>query len=411
MKDGLFESRPTLTTALPGPAGSAEPLAYEEVTLASRSVPTSVRRAKKVLGFGAALLVTGMLCLEVATQAFFWWRSGMTIHRFLAPWERNYYIGAIYKPNIAFGGFYRTNSLGLRGAEIDRVKRAGTIRIVALGESTTFGPYLPLEQTYPYLLEEMLRRRYPGRAFEVINAGIPMWTTAESLINFALRLVDYRPDIVLIYQGANDLRADWYEDFQPDYSHIRYLDAQVYEHPLANFGTYWFYRRFVLKNERRKARVEAYPSTGSLKRNLSHLVTIAQAHRMDVILSTIALSFDESLSVEQRLEAFRKLNRWYAPPNSLEEFERGLGLHNAAIRELAQERGVPLVDNAREFPKGERFFQDELHFTFEGNRVLAANFLRAIETNGLIERRLAQHGPGTQPPRGRDGRADGGGQR
>lgn len=398
MKDGSFrEVTGSLSDATRSVVERGAPVC-DRVALSERRVMASVARVKRALGLGAALVVTGLLCLEIATQAYFWWRSGMTIHRFLAPWQRSYYIGAIYKPNVSFGGFYQTNSLGLRGPEIERTKRAGTIRVVALGESTTFGPYLPLEQTYPYLLEQMLRQRYPGQAFEVINAGIPMWTTVESFINFTLRLVDYRPDIVLIYHGVNDLRADWFEDFQPDYSHFRYLDAQVYGHPLASFGTYWLYRTFVLKNERRKARVEAYPSTGSLKRNLSHLVAIAQANGMDVILSTVALSFDESLSVERRAEMFRKLIRWYAPPNSMDEFERGVGLHNAAIRELAQKRGVPLVDNAREFPKGEKFFQDEVHFTFEGNKVLAANFLRAIETNGLIVRKAARHEPGGRAP-------------
>src|SRR6185295_14895186 len=65
------------------------------------------------------------------------------------------------------------NHLGFRGREISRDK-GNAYRIVALGESTTFGATLRAEdKPWPELLEDLIRDRLkPGRPVEVINAGV-----------------------------------------------------------------------------------------------------------------------------------------------------------------------------------------------------------------------------------------------
>src|SRR5437867_8997121 len=63
-----------------------------------------------------------------------------------------------------------TNGLGLRSPEIAAVKRPGTIRVLCLGDSNTFGIGVAQEETYAARLQALLRGQ--GRAeAEVINAG------------------------------------------------------------------------------------------------------------------------------------------------------------------------------------------------------------------------------------------------
>ncbi|MBF0254473.1 MAG: hypothetical protein HQL11_05045 [Candidatus Omnitrophica bacterium] len=60
------------------------------------------------------------------------------------------------------------NRQGLRGPEVPE-KEPGEYRVICLGDSFTFGMGVEFPQTYPMVLEELLRRDFPS--VRVINAG------------------------------------------------------------------------------------------------------------------------------------------------------------------------------------------------------------------------------------------------
>lgn len=96
---------------------------------------------------------------------------------------------------------FRTNSLGLRGREVDD---DGAVRILALGDSSTWGWQVAEEASYPEQLQRLLDARYgPGR-YRVINAGIPGYTSYQGLTFFAEVGRALRPQIVIIAYGFND---------------------------------------------------------------------------------------------------------------------------------------------------------------------------------------------------------------
>ena len=63
------------------------------------------------------------------------------------------------------------NSLGLRDREPGPAD-TGTSRILALGDSITFGWRVRLEDSYPKVIERLLNEAQAGRRWEVINAGV-----------------------------------------------------------------------------------------------------------------------------------------------------------------------------------------------------------------------------------------------
>src|SRR5260370_1025014 len=64
------------------------------------------------------------------------------------------------------------NSLGLRGDEVSVPKPPRTIRIVAVGDSITFGYGIPVEDTYAKILERCLNQGvFGGARYEVLNGG------------------------------------------------------------------------------------------------------------------------------------------------------------------------------------------------------------------------------------------------
>lgn len=100
------------------------------------------------------------------------------------------------------------NAEGFRGEDFTIEKPPGTIRILTLGASSTFGYHDRDDETYPFLLERDLQATAPpGVTYEVINFAIPHATTENvlaMLVNEGLRL---SPDVVTFYEGANDSAA------------------------------------------------------------------------------------------------------------------------------------------------------------------------------------------------------------
>jgi lysophospholipase L1-like esterase len=83
--------------------------------------------------------------------------------------------------------------------------RAGaSVRILALGDSHTYGTSIPEDQSYPAQLQRLLDERMPGR-FSVINLGIPGMSTTQVRRRLPAHVARYGPDIVLVWCGANNV--------------------------------------------------------------------------------------------------------------------------------------------------------------------------------------------------------------
>ncbi len=80
---------------------------------------------------------------------------------------------------------------------------AAPLRIVAIGASNTSGFYINKDETYPALLQKLLKEH--GVDAEVTNSGVPFDTTAAMLRRLD-RDVPKGTNIVILQPGANDLR-------------------------------------------------------------------------------------------------------------------------------------------------------------------------------------------------------------
>ena len=112
------------------------------------------------------------------------------------------------------GAEMRVNRLGFRGPEISRTK-GERFRIVALGESTTFGfTVSATDRTWPAVLEERIAREFTCDApIEVINAGVPGWTLANQINRLSRDVYPLEPDLLLSYHGYNGFK--WFLDGVP----------------------------------------------------------------------------------------------------------------------------------------------------------------------------------------------------
>jgi len=97
------------------------------------------------------------------------------------------------------------NNEGFRGPEITKEKPDGTYRIFLVGGSTAFGSGVKDDETPSAHLQKIFDDAELDFKVEVINAGIPgAWSKPE--IKFVKdRLIEYDPDLFIIYDGVNDL--------------------------------------------------------------------------------------------------------------------------------------------------------------------------------------------------------------
>ncbi len=99
---------------------------------------------------------------------------------------------------------------------LPRPKPAGQLRIAVLGASAVQLGSL-YETTLPGALRAELRRRYPGRDIEALNAGIQSCVSRQSIAHLLFTVVDYKPDIVVLYDGVNDLGLPLTYESRPNY--------------------------------------------------------------------------------------------------------------------------------------------------------------------------------------------------
>ncbi len=87
-----------------------------------------------------------------------------------------------------------------------RPKPAGVLRIIVLGGSTVAGDYSDAPtDTLPSHLAGLLKTAAGGKSIELINAGISGFSSAQELLYLLTELVSYQPDLVIAYDGWNDL--------------------------------------------------------------------------------------------------------------------------------------------------------------------------------------------------------------
>ena len=93
---------------------------------------------------------------------------------------------------------------GFRPARVARGKPPGSIRVLALGGSTTFGLYVGADAAFPDLLEGRLSARAGGRAVEVVNLGCAGFAS-DRVLALLISALALEPDLIVVYTGHNEM--------------------------------------------------------------------------------------------------------------------------------------------------------------------------------------------------------------
>jgi len=272
-----------------------------------------------------------------------------------------------------------TNSYGFRSHEFPVAKHPEDYFIICLGGSTTYGYSESNETTWCQQLERKLSEHFPQRRIKAFNLGMDMGTSVMSLVNLALVGVHLQPDLIINYDGINDLWAIGTQNFRTDHAHIyNDLDPTKVYRGLERSLPRWMMSSYAI----------AYAAgAADLIFRINDLAAVARTERVQ--------DPDPFKGIEATLQNFKTM-RGIAHGKGADiifstvQFRDGaadpLGTRlNGIFRDFFTANGYHYVDQERLIPDHDPSINvDEIHFTSKGDELMAENYFRSIVEHDLI---------------------------
>jgi len=310
-------------------------------------------------------------------------------------WTPHPYLDYYPTPNYK-KGLTSHNSLGYRNDEFSAKKPSNVYRIVALGGSSTYDVRIEDNaKTFTAQLEKLLTEKYGYKNVQVINAGVPGYNSWEMLINLEFRVLDLDPDLIIIYEGTNDVharlvvpstyrgddsgrRSQWMIPPVPLWEHSALLriisrmmnfTRQVSVDDFVSPPTYlsWPFESRLDEDGLDPTKILEENPPIYFQRNLENMIAVANEQGVEVLFSTWAYS--------------PYLND-YA---SKEYYQQGFQENNEVVKEVATSHHIPLFDFASVMPQDTKYWADGRHVNEAGALVKATLFAEFIHSQGLIK--------------------------
>jgi len=350
----------------------------------------SIPRKKIFFSIATIFMVVGVL--ELAGQIFMYIKSILIEpDKHAAIIRENGYVrmkpGFKHSDKVS-GNTFSINSLGFRGQEISERKPKKNIRIVAIGGSTTFGiGSSNNSHTYPSLLENKLNKNNEllDTNFEVINAGIPGAKSINILNLFSEQILKMNPDILLIYSGWND----WNEFYNRGPAIFEY-NSTLYRLnlKLSELSVLYSKLRNILFSFRGRIKKADYEERAlkvlnqnyfekPYKENIVNLLKICRDNNIQPILilqppslgSFTVLDGKKFVLKDPLFQEARKVMPIVR--NRLMQIQKNISLEN----------NTPIIDINYMFDgydNGDSLYYDIIHFSDDGNGILAEGISRWI---------------------------------
>lgn len=260
------------------------------------------------------------------------------------------------------------NSHGTRGPEFDEKKAPGTIRILFLGDSKTFGWGLSEEETFASLTGRLLGEKAGTNKVEIINAGVNAWGYAQMLIYFKEYGRKYDVDYVII--GDANLWTQFSEQSNPEFVKS-FLSRVRLKNFLRRFATYHYIVEVQLEQVYQKYRTRFIPV------NPEQDQLFKDQQQKDPFAF-----FDKAITdlCAETRSAGAKPVLLFIPIQS------DIGTTNQTIGEvksrISKALNVPLVDCTPVIaPRKDQLYlpADPVHLNEEGNRLVAQELFKTLQ--------------------------------
>jgi peptidoglycan/LPS O-acetylase OafA/YrhL/lysophospholipase L1-like esterase len=273
----------------------------------------------------------------------------------------------------------RINNLGFRGPDLPRDK-GDAFRIVALGESQTFGPTLrDGEKPWPELLQDLFDQHAScGRKIEVINAGTEAYTIENNLERMRRDILPLKPDLIVSTHGMNGFFPFGLRRVpEPNEPGVRPRASALIGRAVLTIERAAHDWRD--RNSAQATTVALAPmSDAELMKSryadeYRKLIALARDNGADIALADATMSVNESSP--------REVKDFYgAVFKPIDDIIAANAAHNRMVRLIAREEGAPLIDMAAGVDGiwDDDLYLDIIHFTEAGNERVADLMFRAL---------------------------------
>jgi lysophospholipase L1-like esterase len=323
----------------------------------------SSTRVWRLVAINVAVLLLLLLLIEGAARALIYLTRGTST---VGLPQRTIHLR--YQPFTMFGP---DMDVGLATARYARPP--GTFRVLLVGGSTA-------QEFAPTLLEQALAQRFPGRAFQVINASYGGYEARQEVIVAAIWGPALQPDAIVSIDGANDLesrlRVDRPGTFYLDPAYRLYLTRPFlapFAYLLSQSQAYNGLVRLAARSRvgSAEAYADAIPVYVAAQQSLNALARGLAARRVVVLQP-----FNAYKQPKSRAEADFTTYK-YREPVLIQLYDRA----HAELEKLADRERVAYLDGRRLFDGiPETIFSDDVHFDGDkGYRILAAAIAARME--------------------------------
>lgn len=296
------------------------------------------------------------------------------------------------------------NADGLRDRPFARPKPAGVLRILALGDSFTYGGGARAEDTYPKRLEARLNARGDGRRWEVINAGVSGYGTFHEAKFLRDEGWSYEPDFVILqvflnndlaenlYPFAREVRGGFLrfksERPQPAWpervkerlrrgSHLYRFVGDRWNLLRIRFGWEPFYAASLGVYEIVPA-ADTVAGWDATRRYIADIAADARRHGVGVLVVHAPKSVVLDAGLQRAFVVFHRADSarldWARPARQLGEICRGEGLAYLDTAPLFIATGRPLAS----------YYPRNGHWNAEGHRHVADWIFERLERDGVL---------------------------
>lgn len=348
----------------------------------------------------AGALVVGVLTAEGFAQLAFKWRTPEHVTLFQLSrehhrlFERHPFLAIRGRPHaevVRAGVSIRHNASGHRGRDAMQPRPDGLRTIVAFGGSSTYGTSLSEADTWPARLEAAL-----GAGYEVLNFGIPGYSSVEHAIQTAFELSEVHAATAVYYVGWNDLRNAHVPNLDPYYAdfHGRTQPANVgLDGPFGRYSALWFYlARLTASPPAASAPGQAVDRRGVdlFVRNMRSIVVLCRARGIAPVLVPQAVHC-ASLTADEAPSAWMPFIR-------KRDVCGELRVYTDALMALGVELNVPVAAVVADpDAMSSDDFVDAVHFTPRGAARFAGLIVDVVRGATLSDRPWSGRSHGSAP--------------
>lgn len=281
----------------------------------------------------------------------------------LKPNLRDYPVsGRIRSNEIEF--FVSTNKDRLRNPPVEPEKEE--FRILAIGDSCTFGVGVNDNETWPVQLERIMSRTRPGTV-EVINAGVPGYTAYQGKRFLMKEGFLYLPDLVIASFGFNDAEV-WGCRTDPETAHA--FQVSYWKLALEHSRFYQLLKRQIPRNRNHglKDKADRHPSSRNRPRLTPEQFrrTLQSIHQMCKV---------RGIPVVFLIWPYR---------DQVKNDDERLLKYQPIIYQFGRDYRVPVINLIKPFiASGEDLFLDHGHASPMGCRIVSETIGQGLERMGI----------------------------